>query len=264
MNPRQLLPLCFASGSMLLAACSAAPAPAAQTAASATSSLPAISAVVDHALDRANAKLQTGDITLSERDGAHAYPEARITPQGDLLIGGKAVALTPTQRGEVLAYRQQLLGVAEAGMAVGKQGAALGVRATSVALAAVFSGKSEQQVRQQVEAQASGIRVAAARICDRLPAVLASQQKLAADVPAFGPYASMTQKDIDDCHRDALRGASAARAEVRQSARDHIRAGIRSGVQVAAQTAGLAQRGTPGDSPAAPAGSATTATSRHP
>lgn len=203
MNPRQLLPLCFASGTMLLTACSAAPAPAAQTAASATSTLPAISAVVDHALERANAKLHSEDITLSERDDAHAYPEAKITPQGDLLIGGKAVALTPAQRSEVLAYRQQLLQVAEAGMAIGKQGAALGVHAASVALAAVFSGKSEQQVRQQVEAETSGIHAAAAKICNQLPAMLANQQKLAADVPAFKPYASLTQKDIDECRTDA-------------------------------------------------------------
>lgn len=265
MTPRQLLPLCFASGSVLLAACSAAPAPAAQTAASAASTLPAISAVVDHALARANAKLQTQDLTLSERNDAHAYPEASITPQGDLLIGGKAVTLTPAQRTEMLAYRQQLLEVAEAGLAVGRQGAALGVRATSVALAAVFSGKSEQQVRQQVEAETSGIRAAAGKICDRLPALLASQQKLAADVPAFRPYASMTQQDIDDCHRGARQhAADASQAEAQPSTRDRIRRGIRSGVQIAAQKTGLAQAGTRDVSPAVPASAAVAATSRRP
>ena len=203
MNPHQLFLLCAASAA-LLAGCSSAQAPAAQASAGAASSPSLISDVVDHALDRANEKLQTGDITLSERNDAHNYPEAKITPQGDLLIGGKAVALTSAQRTEVLTYRQQLLQVAEAGMAIGKQGAALGVHATSVALAAVFSGQSEQQVRQQVEAQASAIRAAAVKICDRLPALMASQQKLAADVPVFQPYASLEQKDIDECRRHAV------------------------------------------------------------
>jgi hypothetical protein len=75
------------------------------------------------------------------------------------------------------------------------------MHATGAALTAMFSGESEQQVRQQVEAQTSGIRQAALKICDRLPPLMAEQQKLAADVPAFKPYATMTQKDIDDCRK---------------------------------------------------------------
>lgn len=262
MNLHKLRLLCVASAAVLLAACSSAQAPAAQASASAASAPSAISDVIDHALDRANAKLHTENITISDHDGPNAEPKAEITPAGDLLIAGKAVPLTPAQRTEVLAYRKQLVKVAEAGMAIGKQGAALGVHATSVALAAVFSGESEQQVRQQVEAQASGIRAAATKICDQLPAMMASQQKLATDVPAFRPYATMTQHDIDDCHRNSLPNVETSRAETQQSVRDHIRAGIRSGVQVAAQKTGLARRGTPDASHAA--SSATAATSERP
>ena len=35
-----------------------------------------------------------------------------------------------------------------------------------------------------------------------LPALLSSQQALAASLPAFKPYARMTQSDIDDCGKD--------------------------------------------------------------
>jgi hypothetical protein len=35
-----------------------------------------------------------------------------------------------------------------------------------------------------------------------MPALLASQQKLAAAMPQFQPYATMKQKDIDDCSKD--------------------------------------------------------------
>lgn len=204
---RKLSMLCIASGAALLAACGSGNAPASQVSASASASSTAsvIGSAIDQALDRAGAKLQTQNITISDHDGTNAGPKAEITPDGDLLIAGNPVSLTPAQRTEMLAYRQQIVQIGREGMAIGKQGAALGMHAASAALAAVFSGKSEQQVRQQVEAQASGIRQAAMKICDRLPALMASQQKLAADVPAFKPYATMTQADIDDCHKDALK-----------------------------------------------------------
>jgi hypothetical protein len=35
--------------------------------------------------------------------------------------------------------------------------------------------------------------------------MMTSQRKLAADVPEFRPYATMTQQDIDDCRTNALR-----------------------------------------------------------
>ena len=41
--------------------------------------------------------------------------------------------------------------------------------------------------------------MSAAKLCGRLPDMMASQQKLAAALPEFRPYATMTQDDIDDC-----------------------------------------------------------------
>ncbi|MGH8215317.1 MAG: hypothetical protein ACREPZ_06480 [Rhodanobacteraceae bacterium] len=153
-------------------------------------------------MDKAGAELATKNITVSNHDDN--APKAEITPQGDFLIAGKPVSLTPGQRKEMLAYRQQLIEIARQGIAIGKQGATLGIHAASAAIAAAFSGDSDQQVRQRVEAQASSIRQAAAKICDRLPALRASQQKLAADVPAFEPYADLTAAKIDECRTDAL------------------------------------------------------------
>lgn len=203
MTMRNLSILCIAFAAVVLAACSSDNAPAAPASggASASSTSFVIGSAIDHALDRADAKLRTQNITISDHDHQNARPKAEITPDGDLLIDGKAVALTPAQRTEVLAYREQVVQIGEEGIAIGKQGAALGMQATGAALAAVFSGKSEQQVRQQVEAQASGIRQSAMKICDRLPALQTTQQKLAIDVPAFRPYATLTQKDIDDCRK---------------------------------------------------------------
>ncbi|MGH8184544.1 MAG: DUF2884 family protein [Rhodanobacteraceae bacterium] len=157
--------------------------------------------MIDHALDKANVDLATKNITISNND---SEPKAEITPQGDFLIEGKPVPLTPAQRTEMLAYRSQVIEVGRAGIAIGKQGATLGLNAASEAISGALSGQSGQQIRQHVEAQTSGIRQAAAKICDRLPAMMASQQKLAADVPAFKPYADLTPEKIADCRNHAL------------------------------------------------------------
>jgi hypothetical protein len=205
MTMRQLSVLLAASSLAALSACSAGQPPAtdSSSAPAIASSGHSIAGAIDRAMDKASAELVTKNITVSnDRDSA---PKAEITPQGDFLIAGKPVPLTAGQRREMLAYRQQLIEIARQGIAIGKQGAALGVHAASAAIAAVFSGESEQQVRQRVETQASGIRQAAAEICDRLPALRASQQKLAADVPAFKPYADLTPEKIADCRTEALK-----------------------------------------------------------
>jgi hypothetical protein len=200
---RKLFMLCFASSLALLSACSAGqPASSAQSPGTASSSDSPIASAIDRAMDRAGAKLATGNITISNDDDN--APKAEITPQGDFLIAGKSVPLTPAQRTQMLAYRQQIVDIARQGIAIGKQGATLGMRVAGEALAAVFTGQSGQQIRERAEAQTSGIRQAAAKICDRLPALMDSQQKLAVEVPAFKPYATMTQEDIAHCREDAL------------------------------------------------------------
>ncbi|TAN08113.1 MAG: hypothetical protein EPN38_04140 [Rhodanobacteraceae bacterium] len=188
---------------LALAGCSSGQ-PDATTAAATSSPL---DHALNHVLDRAATQLQTEDLTL---DNKHDIaPEGKITPQGDLLIAGKPVPLTSAQRSEVLAYRQQAIAVGEQGIAIGRSGAALGLQAASTAIAAVFSGKSGQEVKQQLEAKATGIRESALKLCRQLPAMMAAQQKLATDVPAFRPYATITQHDVSHCMDDAVHGGNA-------------------------------------------------------
>lgn len=163
----------------------------------------AIDSTVTTALDQAQTKLRSEPITVSHNDST--LPKAQITPDGDFIVGGKTVAITPAQRNALLEYRSQMIAVASQGIAIGKQGAALGIRAAGDALAGALSGKSDQEIQQNVKAQTTGIREAAAKLCDRLPAMMTEQQKLAAILPAFKPYATMTEKDISDCRTDALK-----------------------------------------------------------
>jgi hypothetical protein len=132
--------------------------------------------------------------------------KAQITPQGDLLIDGKKVAATPEQTKMLLDYRQRVIGIAEAGMEIGTQGADLGMRAASTALSGVFSGKSDAEIEAAIKPQTDRIQAAALELCKRLPGLLAAQQELAAAMPAFKPYATMKQEDVEDCGKDIASG----------------------------------------------------------
>lgn len=169
---------------------------------------------VDKALDKARKELREGNLSLNNHGtiqvngtsiskGNASLPKAEITPKGDLLIEGKAIAINEEQRQQVLAYRGQIIAIAEDGMAIGSQGAALASKAIGGVWGVIFGGeKKEQEFEARMEAESQKIERQAAQICTRLPKLMASQQALAATLPAFKPYATMTQGDIDDCAKD--------------------------------------------------------------
>ncbi len=99
-------------------------------------------------------------------------------------------------------YRRQIVGIAEAGMDIGEHGATLGTQAAKEAIWGALTGKSDKEIEDRIKPQTEQIKAAAAKLCLRLPDMLASQQKLAAAMPEFRPYATMTQKDVDDCGKD--------------------------------------------------------------
>lgn len=129
-------------------------------------------------------------------------PKAEITPEGELLIGGTSVATTAEQKALVMAYREEIAAITQAGIGIGVQGADLAGKAVTEAIKGVFSGNPDQ-IEQRIEKEAEGIKGAAKQLCDRLPALKAAQDKLAAAVPEFKPYARMDDDDVKDCHVDA-------------------------------------------------------------
>lgn len=209
-----------------LAACSEPPAPPAPPAAPAPPVASAndsfIGRHVGGAIEQARKELATQNISISDgmninvngrqwNTGDSSLPKAEITPKGDLLIEGKAVAITAAQRAELLAYRGQILGIAEAGMAIGAQGANIAGHAISGAVGAIFGGKDgEKEFEKKIEAEAAKIEAEAMKLCTRLPALMAGQQALAAALPEFKPYARMTQADIEDCGKDVGKGKGVA------------------------------------------------------
>lgn len=190
------------------------PAPPAPAVAGSDSPKGFIGRQVEKAITEARQELRTKNISISDGfnlnvNGKQVHtsdaglPKAEITPQGDLLIDGKAVTVSAGQRQQLLDYRGRIIGIAEAGMAIGVQGADIAGEAISGVAGVIFGGKEgEQAFEQRMEAQGKKIEAEALKLCTQLPGLLASQQALAASLPAFQPYARMTQDDIDDCGKD--------------------------------------------------------------
>lgn len=206
---------CLVSAPLL--ACNDPPAPPAPPAPPvATSESPKgfIGRQVEKAISEARQELRTKNISISDGfdinvNGRQVHtadaglPKAEITPQGDLLIEGKAVAVSAGQRQQLLDYRGRIIGIAEAGMAIGVQGADIAGEAISGVAGVIFGGKEgERAFEQRMQAQGKKIEAEAIKLCTQLPALLASQQALATSLPAFKPYARLTQEDIDDCGKD--------------------------------------------------------------
>lgn len=142
-------------------------------------------------------KLDTENMSLSNKGNK---PKAELTPAGELLIDGKPVAMTAEQKALGHAYRTQLQGVASDGIAIGLEGAKLGIDAAAGALKSLLGGQSADEVGKQAEAAAKEtIKPKVEQLCARLPTLLKAQQAWAAAQPEFRPYATMDQSDVDDC-----------------------------------------------------------------
>jgi hypothetical protein len=157
----------------------------------------AIGRVVAKAMDRATDEMGSRNLTISDDNGG---TKAEITPQGDLLVAGEKIPVNERQRALLVKYRSQVLAIAAAGAHIGAQGADFGVRAAGKALRGALSGNGDQ-VEAEIEAEAREFEARALEICDRMPPLLESQQQLAAQLPAFKPYATMTQADVDGCRK---------------------------------------------------------------
>ncbi len=164
-------------------------------------------------MDAARAELDQENLSLGNsinigkkshtKSSDHSLPDAQITPAGDLLIDGKAVAITAQQRQQLLRYRSQVLDVAKAGIEGGEKVAMAALKATDVSVFSLIvgglTGSLERRVENLVKQEVVPMLT---QICQRLPEVLASQQALAASVPQFQPYANLEQTDVESCESE--------------------------------------------------------------
>jgi hypothetical protein len=155
--------------------------------------------------------LQLGDNLRFGKSGKRtsdegALPKAEITPRGDFLIEGKAVAIDGHQRQELLRYRGQVIDIAKAGIDIGERSAQAALEAVDRGLFSLMLGamtgslerRVEKTVRETVE---PGVR----QICRSLPALRDTQQRLSASLPQFRPYATLDVDDAENCEKDVRR-----------------------------------------------------------
>lgn len=131
------------------------------------------------------------------RDG---LPAATISADGALSIDGKPVNLNQVQHQAMRHYYAQIQGIAAKGIDIGTQGAAFGAHAAGEALKGVLSGNPDQ-IGDKIEAEAETFKQKAMLICDQLDKLRTAQDAAAQLVPAFAPYSSLTQHDVDDCRK---------------------------------------------------------------
>ena len=136
---------------------------------------------------------------------ATGHPRAEVSAKGDFIVDGKPVPVNDQQRALLVAYHRELGGIADAGIATGKEGAKLAGKAVGAAVRGIFSGNPDQ-IDKEMEAESKKVEAEAMKICDRLPGLYKAQQDLAAALPAFEPYAGMELDDVAECrtsHNDS-------------------------------------------------------------
>ena len=167
------------------------------------------------AITKAQQEMETGNLRIGDKSGftingtrygpsrSVELPPAEITPQGGLLIEKEPVPVTDAQRELLLDYRQQVIALAKAGMTIGIQGADIAGTALTGIGNAVFGGaEGRQAYEERIEAEAARIEDEARMLCALLPSLYDSQEAVAASLPAFEPYATLTPEDIDECGKE--------------------------------------------------------------
>ncbi|HLT45207.1 MAG TPA: hypothetical protein VK000_11175 [Luteimonas sp.] len=161
----------------------------------------------------ARAELETENLVVGDslrfsrsKDDEPALPKAEITARGDFLIDGEAVAIDAAQRRELLAYRGQVIDIAMAGIDIGERSANAALDMVDQGLfRLMFSAMTGRLERRMDKAVRQAVEPGVRGICRRLPTLLEAQQRLAAAVPEFRPYATMEAGDLDRCMDEVRR-----------------------------------------------------------
>lgn len=140
---------------------------------------------------------------------AVGQPNAHVTPAGDLSIDGKAVAVTPAERELLRQYYQLSSATLRSGEEIGKQGVDMAAKGIGTAIASIFHGDSEA-AEKKMDAQSASIEAAAAKLCANVKAIGATQDVIAAHLPAFKPYAAGNAMHCDFTNTVTTRTATSS------------------------------------------------------
>jgi len=126
-------------------------------------------------------------------------PDAVIDAAGELRIDNKAVSTAPAQQELLRKYYSEALDVRQHGIETGKAGAAVAGQALKSVASGLASGNTDQ-IDKDVNAKARVVDAAAMKICDDLGNLKQTQDELAAQLPAFAPYAhNISDRNVTEC-----------------------------------------------------------------
>lgn len=132
-------------------------------------------------------------------------PKATIAANGDFAIGRESIAIDDAQRARLVAYREHLVTMAQAGIDMDSRFMDAVAEKIDAKIDEFFDGKPSENPDRiaKPRAQKERIELAGRRICEALPGLLREQQALADSIPRFAPYAHFAQADVDAC-RDGV------------------------------------------------------------
>jgi hypothetical protein len=135
-------------------------------------------------------------------DGMHlrasGKPDAVIGADGSLHVGSTAVALDPAQQALLKRYYDTVLEVRMDGRSVGRQGVKIAGKAIRSVIAGLVNGDASR-IAPDVDAETARIDERVDVLCGHLASLQATQDSVAAGVPAFRPYATF-HADCDTGH----------------------------------------------------------------
>jgi hypothetical protein len=138
-----------------------------------------------------------GDTVVISQDGA----KARIAANGDLAVDGRPVTVDAAQRQALTEYHAAALQLRENAKGLAGEGVDLGKAVVAEVLHGIAKG-DVSQVEKTAETKADALRRSAGRLCTDLATMRGVQERLTATLAEFRPFATIDQKDLDDCTKD--------------------------------------------------------------
>ncbi|HEV2111187.1 MAG TPA: hypothetical protein VGT99_07525 [Gammaproteobacteria bacterium] len=146
------------------------------------------------------------DIYLRGEDVVITAPdmsEALITPDGDLRIGGKPVAITGSQRALLKKYSAGILDIQERGIRIGQHAVDMvGGMVGTLVEDLIANGADDKKLDKDMKAKAEPLKDEARALCADVRIQKQLQQQIVAELPAFKPYAVIDTDSENNCHVD--------------------------------------------------------------
>ena len=127
--------------------------------------------------------------------------QAVITQQGTLTIEGKDVTVTPQAKGNLQQYLQTTQQIRQQGVEIARHAGGFAAGILGDVFGGLLSGESDQDIERKANQSAAEFKQSVLPICTSVQKLKQMQDAIAADMPAFKPFAVIEDKDANDCQK---------------------------------------------------------------